>query len=59
MKNILFYLLFLICLSTFFLGVCEIFDGGDSVIRGAGLLIISTFISFILWKNNFFTKSKS
>jgi hypothetical protein len=59
MKNIFFYVLFLICISAFFLGVYVIFEGGDAVIAGIGLLVTSIFFSFILWKNNFFTKSKS
>ena len=58
MKNIFFYVLFLICISAFFLGVYAIFDR-DAFIAGIGLLVTSIFFSFILWKNNFFTKSKS
>ena len=61
MKNILFYVLFLICLLCLTFGLYEIVSSWnfDEVRFGMLGIAVSVFIGFILWKNSFFTKSKS
>jgi hypothetical protein len=59
MKNILFYVLFLICLLCLTFGLYAIIQNQWDVLEGSVSVAIAAFIFFILWRNNFFTKSKS
>lgn len=58
MKNVLFYVLVLISLLLFSVGFCIIGSERDEdVLVGSLFIGVAVFITFILWKNNFFNKN--
>jgi hypothetical protein len=62
MKIVFFYLLFLVSLIAFSIGFSLCYRNWipeNDALRGSSLIGFGIFSTFILWKNNFFTKSKS